>query len=135
MKVFISGPLNNKNDWHLLKRFEAIKKWLTDNGYEVVLEIDIPYPDFAEDIEKIIDTCAKEPDQVDWLIMTMKKIWLLAQCDALFLLSNWIESHTCDILFLYAKKLGMPVYADYGEAIDLTNEDEIKNWFEEKLGQ
>lgn len=133
MKIFISGPIDDV-PLNRLRRFDEIKRHFESKDYEVVTEIDIPYPELADDMERMVDNCQKEPDLVTWLVLSVKKIWLMAQCDALFLLPNWQECHTSSMLFLAAKKLGMPVYTDTGSAIKLANEGEVRGWFEEQMG-
>ena len=70
---------------------------------------------------------------VSWLILSMRKIWAMAQCDALFLLPGWQECHTSVMLFAAARKLGMPAYIDNGSAIKLANETEVRDWFEREM--
>lgn len=132
MKMFISGPIED-TPLNRLKRFDEIKRFLESKDYEVVTEIDIPYPELKDDMDHMIDECQKEPDLVTWLVLSLKKVWIMAQCDALFLLPNWQECHASIILFVAARKLDMPVYVDDGSAIKLVNEDEVKNWFQKQI--
>lgn len=132
MRIFIAGPVDGVPN-NRLKRFDQLKKYFESRGYEIITEIDVPTPELEKDVERLIDKCDKGPDLVSWLILSMIKFWTLANCDALFLLSGWQECHTSIILFVIAKKLGLPVYVDDGLAIKLANEDKIKSWFEKQM--
>lgn len=132
MKMFISGPIDDVA-LNRLRRFDDIKKYFESQGHEIITEIDIPYPELDSEIQKLIDDGEKEPDLATWLVLSLKKIWMMAQCDALFLLPNWQECHTSIMMFVTARKLGMPAYVDDGSAIKLVNEDEIKSWFERQI--
>ncbi len=133
MKMFISGPIDGV-PLNRLKRFDELKTYFESNDYEIVTEIDIPYPELEDDMERMVDKCEKEPDLVTWVFLSMKKVWFMAQCDALFLLPKWQECHACIILFVAARKMGMPVYVDSGGAIKLANEDDVKDWFNSQMG-
>lgn len=132
MKVFISGPIENMPP-NRLRRFEEAKQHFENEGFEVVTEIDVPYPELKDDMDKMVDKCNKEPDLVTWLFLSMKKVWLMSQCDALFLLPKWQECHACEILSITAKKLAMPIYIDDGSTIKLANESEVRDWFESQM--
>lgn len=131
-KIFISGPIDGVPA-RRLKRFDELKEYFESNGGEIITEFDVPYPELEEDAEKLVDKCNKETDLVSWLIISMKKIWAMAQCDALFLLPGWQECHLSVMLFVAARKLDMPAYIDDGSAIKLANEDELRNWFEKEM--
>lgn len=132
MRMFISGPIEEV-PLRKLRRFDEVKRYFEDNGYEIVTEIDVSYPKLETEIQKIIKDCDKEEDLISWLVASTKKAWVMAKCDALFLLPDWRECHTSIILFIAARKLEMPVFVDDGSAIKLANEDEIQRWFENQI--
>src|SRR3989338_2775565 len=132
MKIFISGPIEGMSDRHL-KRFGELKEYFERAGYEIITELAVPRPELENEVERLINKCNKETDLISWLIISMSKIWALAQCDALFLLSGWRECHASLILFVIARKLGLPAYVDDGSAIKLANEDKIRGWFEKQM--
>lgn len=133
MRIFISGPIENTSIIRL-RRFDEIKRFFENKGYEVITEIDIPYPQLEDEIESLVGKSQKDPDSATWLVLATKKLWLMAQCDALFLLPKWDESDASSIMRIAAKKLGMPIYVDDGSAIILADENDLKNWFQRQMG-
>src|SRR3989344_5231322 len=131
-KMFISGPIDDIPN-RRLKRFDELKTFFEGRGYEVFTEIDVPMPGLAIEPENLADKCNKEPGLISWMVITMSKIFLLAKCDSLFLLSGWRKCTTSMIIALFAHKLGMPVYADRDMDVKLPNEDKVRNWFEDQM--
>ncbi|MDO8668830.1 MAG: DUF4406 domain-containing protein [Candidatus Buchananbacteria bacterium] len=132
MRLFISGPIDGV-PLNRLRRFDDVKRFLEQRGHQIITEIDVPYPDLNNADTTIAYQCDKEPELLTWLILLTKKMWIMTQCDILFLLPGWEVSHDASVLFVTAKKLEMPIYIDDGSAIKLTNEDEIKSWFEKQI--
>ena len=130
--MFISGPTDGVSASRL-KRFDELKEYFESNDGEIITELDVPFPELENDTERLIDACNKEKDSISWMIISMSKIWAMSQCDALFLLPGWQDCHTSVMLFVVARKLGMPAYVDNGSAIKLANEDELRNWFEQQI--
>ena len=132
MKVFISGPTED-TPLNRLRRFDEIQKFLEGRGYEIASELDIPYPALEPEINELISNFESDPDSATWLVLSMKKVWLMAKCDTLYLLPHWQECYTSIILFVIAKKLDINIFIDNGEPIKLKNEEELANWFDNQI--
>ncbi len=93
MRIFISGKITGtKEDYKA--RFEEAEDMLTKRGYEVV------------NPAKVL---AAVPFELPWDKCMDITLTLLRECDAIYLLRNWIESDGAGVEHCYARKLGLSI--------------------------
>ena len=97
MRVYISGPITGVDDY--MENFNKAEKYLTSLGYDVVnpAKVDAVLPKMSYDEYLRID------------------LYLLAQCDAIYLLDGWNRSNGARAEMKDALMIGIDIYLETEE--------------------
>lgn len=94
-KIYISGKIIGLENNEAFKRFDEAEKELKAKGFEVVNPMTIEHN-----------------HDKSWINYMKTDIKALMDCDAIYMLSNWVKSRGAKIERQLAIDLGMKVYYD-----------------------
>jgi len=97
-KIYISGKISGLPFDQVCAKFERAEKYLKDYGWQVVSPLTNGLP---------IDSAWQEHMKAD--------IRLMLDCDAIYLLDNWVQSRGARIEFSLACDLGLELYHQTGD--------------------
>lgn len=106
MKIYISGPITYGTD--VKERFAAVRRKLTEQGYQVLSPLDIPA---CEDFScTLLKHEVQKGFAHSWAcFLKYDLIVMMKECEGILMMDGWQDSHGARLELTVASAVGMHV--------------------------
>ena len=97
-KIYISGKIKGNKQWVEQfndAEFRLKNEWIVFNPVTIIKKFKLPYPN--------------PYDEKNYKYILANDLMILCECDAIYMLKNWLSSTGANIEYQFAKAIGLEI--------------------------